>query len=450
MPPPLPSGSSASTPVPNEHFIGSRSRERPSTHLLKLRAQTFKFELDRERQRCAETGESLPAEWAASLERERRELLDQIQHEEVQGEHPPLIPAPSVVQQFEPQACLPLANNAQESEKGRRMVYTIDHSRPRPATTHPESRPVVHIIAKHDRGGHDDSSYSSSLGVRKRENEDHSRPDSRSKSPRPLSALDHSLSRRLLSKPILDDVLGKSSDTPQERPFHDTAPPSSTHLFTPTPISSAKSHNPRMFTPGESGRRSARGWYPSTPRNEHHRQNLYRQALTPTRATFEEQKPRKILIEDEGMPYTIHLNNRSKSNQAYIDRPLTHLPSTNPPPTLTAPGTPSLPQPGAHNDQSFGHTPAILKQLDLYLSNTSTRDRLPSPIPTGAIIPKSSKVPGGPRPMIALQIAKICRNLMDVFRDLAKYKQFLSYRDKAAQYLLNFLQTVSCVIKNCP
>jgi hypothetical protein len=31
---------------------------------------------------------------------------------------------------------------------------------------------------------------------------------------------------------------------------------------------------------------------------------------------------------------------------------------------------------------------------------------------------------------------------MDVFRDLAKYKQFLSYRDRVAQSLLNFLQTV--------
>jgi hypothetical protein len=476
MPPHLSSGDSASRPVADERLIGSRSRERIPTDLLKLRAQTFEFELKRERQRCLETGESLPAEWVASLEQERQDILDLIQREEAKLEPPPSPPITSTIIHAPKPRPLPLSpiTNVEHGTEafGRSSAphafHTTNHTLPRPATTHPIPRLPAQISATRGGGLDHDSPPSSSLGVRKREIGDHSQPGSRSKSSRPLSA-----SKRSQSHPrpfllprnskgadvqaTLVDGVGQHFDTSQEPSLDEVIPLSPTRPFTPTPLSPANVYGVRTPTSGESGRRSARGWYPDTPRPAYNKGNLYRQALTPTRAAYEE-KLRKVFTEAEGMSYAICRNIPLDSPDfAPLDDPLrafTESPDQDPTPTTPRP--PHSRQPATHDPPDY-HTPPTSpppfpKQFYPYHRGTGTSERSFSPTHTltDEIIPKSKELSDTPRTGIALQIAKICSSLMDVFRDLAKYKHFLSYRDEAAQHLLNFLQTVCPCLSSPP
>jgi hypothetical protein len=59
-------------------------------HLLRLLAETFAYELERERQVRLEGGPSLPQEWVTYLQRERQDILDKIrQIEHASGEYIP-------------------------------------------------------------------------------------------------------------------------------------------------------------------------------------------------------------------------------------------------------------------------------------------------------------------------------------------------------------------------
>jgi hypothetical protein len=68
----------ASDPTPNPPDVSAIQSLDRECYLLRLRSETFKFELERERQVRLGVGTSLPSEWFAYLERERQEILDKI------------------------------------------------------------------------------------------------------------------------------------------------------------------------------------------------------------------------------------------------------------------------------------------------------------------------------------------------------------------------------------
>jgi hypothetical protein len=71
--------------VPRTPKICPPSRE--LARFLRLRAETFEFELEQERQLQLKGVGTLPPKWAAYLERERQEILDIIQQMESLEEH---------------------------------------------------------------------------------------------------------------------------------------------------------------------------------------------------------------------------------------------------------------------------------------------------------------------------------------------------------------------------
>jgi hypothetical protein len=73
----------ASIPAPTVSPVCAVSGKNPYLLLL---AKTFEFELEQERQLQLKGAGTLPPEWASYLERERQEILDQIQRMELPEE----------------------------------------------------------------------------------------------------------------------------------------------------------------------------------------------------------------------------------------------------------------------------------------------------------------------------------------------------------------------------
>jgi hypothetical protein len=78
----------ASVPAPTVSQICSESVSGKNPYLLRLLAKTFEFELEWERQLQLKGAATLPPEWAAHLERERQQILDQIQRMEEDSTSP--------------------------------------------------------------------------------------------------------------------------------------------------------------------------------------------------------------------------------------------------------------------------------------------------------------------------------------------------------------------------
>jgi hypothetical protein len=74
-------------PTPAHDIPPIRSLSGKICHLLRLLAETFELELQRERQLQLKGAVTPPLEWTAYLERERQEILDKIRQMELLEEH---------------------------------------------------------------------------------------------------------------------------------------------------------------------------------------------------------------------------------------------------------------------------------------------------------------------------------------------------------------------------
>jgi len=267
--------------------IGSRDQG-CTLEFLRLRAATFEFELERERQRCSETGGSMPQEWVASLERERQEILERIQHHDSQVDESahssidpvqasePVIHAP-VPQPLPPAPALGIALRLEGW--GRNSVplhfHGSGYAHPRPATAHPAirpSQPTLNVHAPNIDVVSDVTDYAQrSSRSRKREREEkveHEESARKQLSERtPLSTFSHS--SRPIPRPFLlpkSPDAGFASDRVMNTARRHHGTPSSLSLFRPalppTPLSPPR--DIRTLGISGSGRRSARGWYSST------------------------------------------------------------------------------------------------------------------------------------------------------------------------------------------
>ncbi|RDB27522.1 Serine/threonine-protein kinase STY8 [Hypsizygus marmoreus] len=238
--------------------------------------------------------------------------------------------------------------------------------------------------------------------------------------------------------------IGEHSQSPDrshfgtDHPFLQSRPatPESSHLPDPYPFLTDRPATPTPLSPAniidhESGRRSARGFRHSMTPRPGAGESLHRLVLSPTRVqqlqtSVENKKPVvnneklfTVLTEDEDGPLSPVHHNALEHNRRLLRTPrqseaIRHADSP-------------VPQPFA--------SPA----LSSLFPNTEDMDSF---VLSSAMAVQSSSVARPSTGGIARQIISICTYLMDVFRDLNKYKQFLSYRDEAAQSVLNFMQTL--------
>jgi hypothetical protein len=246
----------------------------------------------------------------------------------------------------------------------------------------------------------------------------------------------------LLPKSSDDKVI--VGDSPAEHRLKNTArrhhgipsPLSPYRPATPTPLSPPNlSNNPLGIS--DSGRRSARGWYSTTPRPN--KENLHRSLLSPSRsdhsrtpkskATVLDDNDQPVFTEDDNMFNHIIRSQHLRNSKDPFTHEGSSMERTHTIDTTT------------FNAQGLAHR-----------TGTSDFNDYTRPASAAAYVSRNNR--DGPfeasrSTTTPLQIAKICRTLMNIFRDRTKYKQFLSYRDRAAQSLLNFLQTV-CSVRSTP
>jgi hypothetical protein len=455
--------SSAIIPAIETFPIGSLDREYASLDFLRLRAATFEFELEREKQRRSETGRSMPHEWVASLQYEREEILDQIQRYESQVDK--FAPSSartnlvqtsgSVIHAPVPSSLLSASasNSALGSDdRGRNSAATRAHgssyTHRRPATVHPLSNAQSFPQASYHHisdpnASLDVTDHTQSFRNRKREvQERNDFEDSSRKRLAETSMPKKSCSPQVPPRPFLlpkspDDAV-VVGDSPAERKLMNAT---RRHHGIPSPLSPYRPATPTPLSPpnlfenplgiSDSGRRSARGWYSTTTRPD--KENLHRFLLSPSRSDLSRTSKSKVtVLDDNDQP--VFTEDDGTFNHI-IDIAL-HLRDSKDSPTHEASSMDWTPTIGT---TTFNAQGLAARRTDASDINGYTR-----PASAAAVVYQRSPFEAR-RSTSPPQIATICRTLMNIFRDLTKYKQFLSYRDRAAQSLLNFLQSVCSV-----
>ncbi|KAG5637004.1 hypothetical protein H0H81_006148 [Sphagnurus paluster] len=249
------------------------------------------------------------------------------------------------------------------------------------------------------------------------------------------------------------NVVGEHSQSPERRQFQDDIPWLQNHTptprdFTTSPVSYHSDVAPlseKSLTTANSGRRSARGWHLDTPRLDA-KDSLQRLALLPTHsqptkkqskkkptskhyADVSSEKVFRICEEDNDRlvgQSTTDVNPHTESQEF---RTRTHVGRNNQGNTS---GPMPMPLRSSHIEPVRQFNSAHSYPTPAKFQERHPVDDRSSPI----LIAPTATSPY----CVTQKINIICRQLQCVFDDEAKYKRFLSYRNEAAQYVLDFLQ----------